>query len=140
MEHGTPSPNEMPQERVIDALRAMRARIRRLLVAERMAQAVTFGLAAALAAALLDWSVRLPSAIRCVELAALLVGGAWWSWTRVIPAWRFRPPLVEVALRVERAASGADRGRIASGLPLALQRRALFKQLLDELLKGCHLG
>ncbi len=119
MEHGTPSPNEMPQERVIDALRAMRARIRRLLVAERMAQAVTFGLAAALAAALLDWSVRLPSAIRCVELAALLAGGAWWTWTRVIPAWRFRPPLVEVALRVERAASGADRGRIASGVDFA---------------------
>lgn len=108
-----------PQERVIGALRAMRAHIRRLLVAERLAQAVTFGLAAALAAALLDWSVRLPAAIRCIELAALVAGGAWWAWTRVIPAWRFRPPLVELALRVERAATGADRGRIASGVDFA---------------------
>lgn len=96
------------------AVAALRSRIRRALVVERSAQAVAFGIAAVACAALVDWLLRLPPPARAAELAALLGGGVAWAWFRVIPALRFRPPLVEVALRLERGAPEAV-GRLATG-------------------------
>lgn len=88
---------------ILGPLVAARARLRRLLVLERCMLALAFGLAAMLAAVALDRVFRLPSWIRLAEDAALVAGGAAWLRWRVVPALRFRPPLVEVALRVERA-------------------------------------
>lgn len=88
---------------ILGPLDAARARLRRLLVLERCMLALAFGLAAVLAAVALDRVFRLPSWIRLAEDAALVAGGVAWLRWRVIPALRFRPPLVEVALRVERA-------------------------------------
>jgi hypothetical protein len=88
---------------ILGPLGAARARLRRLLVLERCMLALAFGLAAMLAAVALDRVFRLPPWIRLAEDAALVAGGAAWLRWRVVPALRFRPPLVEVALRVERA-------------------------------------
>lgn len=99
------------------AVAALRSRVRRALVTERCAQAVAFGVAAVACAAAVDRVLRLPPPARAMELAALLAGGAAWAWLRVIPALRFRPPLVEVALRLERGAPEAA-GRLATGTEL----------------------
>lgn len=88
---------------ILGPLGAARTRLRRLLVLERCMLALAFGLAALLAAVALDRVFRLPSWIRLAEDAALVAAGAAWFRWQVIPALRFRPPLVEVALRVERA-------------------------------------
>lgn len=109
--------SDAPRE-LVARLAAFRARIRRALVVERTAQAVAFGFAAIVAAVVLDRALRLPPVARSAELAALLVGGAAWSWWRVLPALRFSPPLVEVALRLERGRGDAQ-GRLATGTDLA---------------------
>jgi hypothetical protein len=99
-------------------LESVRRSVRRVLVAERVSQAVAFGIAAIAGAALVDFALRLPPALRMVELAALVVGGAAWFAMRVVPAWRFAPPLVEVALRLERGRPAAE-GRLAAAADLA---------------------
>lgn len=101
------------------AVSALRSRVRRALVVERCAQAVAFGVAAIACAALVDRVLRLPPPARAAELAALLAGGAAWAWLRVIPALRFRPPLVEVALRLERGSPEAA-GKLATGTEIEL--------------------
>jgi hypothetical protein len=103
---------------LLAGMSAFRARVRSRLVVERLAQAVAFGLLAIAAAAVLDRALRLPSMARLLELAALLAGGAAWAWFRVLPAIRFRPPLVEVALRLERGDARSD-GVLAVGTDLA---------------------
>ena len=103
---------------LVGRLGAFRARVRRALVIERTSQAVAFGFAAIVAAVVLDRALRLPPAARLAELVALVAGGAAWSWYRVLPALRFAPPLVEVALRLERGREDA-RGRLATGTDLA---------------------
>ncbi len=90
-------------EGIIGPLRAARARLRRMLVVERCMLALAFGIAAVLAAVALDRALRLPSWLRLAEDIALVAAGVAWMRWRVIPALRFHPPLVEVALRVERA-------------------------------------
>jgi len=99
-------------------LRATRARIRRALLVERLAQALAFGLVAIVVAVALDRVLRLPSAVRVVELLSLLGGGMAWFVMRVLPALRFAPPLVEVALRMERG-HGDARGILAAGADMA---------------------
>ena len=99
-------------------LRATRARIRRALLIERLAQALAFGLVAIVVAVVLDRVLRLPPAVRVVELLSLLGGGVVWFVMRVLPAIRFAPPLVEVALRMERG-HGDARGILAAGTDMA---------------------
>lgn len=103
---------------MLERLRATRASIRRALLVERLAQALAFGLAAVVAAAVLDRVLRLPPAVRVMELLLLLGGGVAWFVMRVLPAIRFAPPLVEVALRMERG-HGDARGILAAGTDLA---------------------
>ena len=109
---------DQPAQAVRGPLEAVRRSVRRVLVAERVSQAVAFGIAAIAAAALVDFALRLPPALRMVELAALLAGGAAWFVRRVLPAWRFSPPLVEVALRLERGRPEAS-GRLAAATDLS---------------------
>jgi len=99
-------------------LRATRARIRRVLLVERLAQALAFGLVAIVVAVVLDRVLRLPPPVRVVELLSLLGGGMAWFVMRVLPALRFAPPLVEVALRMERG-HGDARGILAAGADMA---------------------
>ena len=69
-------------------LRATRARIKRALLLERLAQALAFGLVAILVAVVLDRVLRLPPAVRVVELLLLLGGAITWFVMRVLPAIR----------------------------------------------------
>ena len=103
---------------LVARLAAFRGRLRRALVVERSAQAIAFGFLAIVVAVVLDRTLRLPPAARFAELLALVAGGAAWAWFRVLPAVRFSPPLVEVALRLERGREDA-RGRLATGTDLA---------------------
>lgn len=107
-----------PESNFVQRVRTFRAAVRRVLVMERLCQAAAFGFLALVAAVLLDRALRLPPAVRVVELAALAAGGAAWCALRVLPALRFGPPLVEVALRIERGSTEA-RGRLAVGTDLA---------------------
>ena len=115
---GTPRGMTGGDPAVLAVLRTTRARLRRVLVVERVSQAVAFGFLALVAAVFLDRVLRLPSAVRIVELVALVAGGASWAWLRVLPALRFEPPLVEVALRLERGRADV-RGMLAAGADLA---------------------
>ena len=67
----------------------------------------------------LDYIFRLPSAFRLVVLLAGIGLLLWTLIRKVAPAIRFRPSLVEMALRIERIHSEV-RGRLASGVDLAL--------------------
>ena len=113
-----PIPEGADGNAMLRTLRAARARIRRVLLVERLAQALAFGLAAIVAAVVLDRVLRLPPAVRVVELLLLVGGGIAWFVMRVLPAIRFAPPLVEVALRMERG-HGEARGILAAGTDLA---------------------
>ena len=109
----------VPSRALVAGIAAFRGRLRRALVIERSAQAVAFGFVAIVVAVVLDHMLRLPPAARFAELVALVAGGAAWAWLRVLPAIRFAPSLVEVALRLERGREDA-RGRLATGTDLAV--------------------
>lgn len=103
------------------AMERLRSAARRRLLVERGAGLLAAGVAAVIGAVVLDFLFRLPVAMRGVMWVGglgLLAAGV----ARVVgPAWRFRPSLVEVALRVEHseeAARSGLRGRLASALEL----------------------
>ena len=103
---------------VLVALGNTRSAIRRALVTERLSQAIAFGLLAVVVAVVLDRLLRLPPFIRVIELAMLVGGGVAWFVLKVLPAFRFSPSLVEVALWLERG-SALARGKLAAGADLA---------------------
>ncbi len=125
-----------PSTSLTTAVERLRRQVRRALLAERVAQAVAFGVLAALAGVLLDRVFRFPPMLRAAELLALLGGGAAWLVLRVWPAWRFSPPLVEVALRAERGRPDAT-GVLAAGVDLATgastsETAALGRKVIDD--------
>ena len=99
-------------------LEAVRRRARRLLLARRLGQALLAAAGGAVGLALLDWTLRLPGWLRLAIVVVVAVAAAWWLVTRVGRAWRFAPPLAELALRAEERFP-ALRGVLASGLELA---------------------
>jgi hypothetical protein len=103
---------------VLVALGKTRSAIRRALVIERLSQAIAFGLLAIVLAVVLDRLLRLPPFIRVIELAMLVGGGFAWFALKVLPAFRFSPSLVEVALWLERG-NALARGKLAAGADLA---------------------
>lgn len=109
-------------EPIAAALRRLRWRVRSRLVVERLAAVLAAAILAILLAAALDFIVRLPMAMRLAALALGVLISCGWLVGRLWPLIRFRPGLVELALRVERA-PGADKaglpGRLASALDLA---------------------
>ena len=119
---------------LLDRLRDARRRLRRTLLAERVLWAVAATAIALVAAVAVDRVLRLPSGIRAAELAALVLGAGAWFVLRAVPAWRFRPPLVEVALRVERA-SGSRGIAIAADLAESGARDA-SRELADEAIRA----
>lgn len=101
---------------------ALRARARWMLIVSAGSVLLCAAIAAALSAGLLDYVVRLPSWFRVLMLAggigAAVVAIRKW----VLPAIGFRPPLTEVALRIENSRIGEEaglRGLLASGLELS---------------------
>lgn len=109
--------------RIRDRLLAVRARARAALVGSALATVAAVGLAVLVLAASADFLIRGPGWWRGIVLAAGVGGLAWLARARVVPAWRFAPPLTEVALRVERSRGGL-RGVLASGLELGEERAA----------------
>ena len=103
---------------LVEAIAAFTGRVRRALLVERVSQAVLLLVAALAAAALLDRLLRLPAGVRAAELIALIAAAAAWTWRRIVPAALFRPPAVEVALRIEQGDRSAS-GRLAVGTELA---------------------
>ena len=118
-ERGTRANDARAGTELLGTIDSFRRRARARLVVERGAQAIAFGTLAVVAASLLDVALRLPSLARLLELGALLSAGVAWAWFRVIPAVRFRPPLVEVALRLERGDAAAGTLAVATDLAAA---------------------
>lgn len=116
--HPTSEPTTTTTDGVLVALGNTRSAVRRALVIERLSQAIAFGLLAVVVAVVLDRLLRLPPFIRVVELAMLVGGGVAWFAMKVLPAFRFSPSLVEVALWLERG-SAVARGKLAAGADLA---------------------
>ncbi len=106
---------------IAGAMTRLRSAARRRLVVERGAALLAAGVLVVVGAVLLDYLFRLPAALRglmWVGGLALFVAGVIRA---VLPAWRFRPSLVEVALRVEHSPEAKSRGldgRLASALEL----------------------
>lgn len=106
------------------SLTSLARRARLVLVAQRVAfiLAVTLGIAIGLA--LLDYALRVPGWLRTITLPAwiVLLAVVWRRW--VIPAWRFRPTMTDVALRVERALPEL-KGRLGSAMDLGEGRGSI---------------
>ncbi|MBL9141626.1 MAG: hypothetical protein JNK53_07150, partial [Phycisphaerae bacterium] len=128
---------------LLPQLQTFTNRVRRALVVERVSQAMAVLLTATLALVLLDFALRLPPLVRAVELVML---GAWavlWVIRQVVPAIRFNPPLVEVALRLERnhtegagiVASGAEFAQSGEASPWARQTVDAAAQAMPSLME-----
>ena len=100
-----------PIQAVITALTRLRARVRALVLAQRVALVLAVALGACLATGLVDYVLRTPAWMRAIVWADGLSALAWAAVKVVWPAVKFRPALSELALRVEREAPGAvERG------------------------------
>ncbi len=114
------------RSRESDPVRLSLARIRGFSRAFLIASAVSLLSGAVLAAVaglgLADFALRTPAAIRLALLALGLVALTWAVVRVLMPAFRFRPSLTEIALRVERSEMGCRAGLpgvLASALELA---------------------
>lgn len=116
---------------VLAALSRLRAAARAALVIQRTAWIAALLLLAAALGGALDFVLRTPAPIRmCVWLAAMVLT-AYWFRRLVVPAARFRPSLIDLALRVERQGATADTatpsgqatGPLSQGVGLALSPR-----------------
>ncbi len=93
-----------------------------MLLVQTELSAIVIGLVAwVFVVGALDYVFRFPATFR---LIILIIGSVLLVWSlvrKVAPAIRFRPSLVEMALRIERIHAEV-RGRLASGIDLALAR------------------
>ena len=101
-----------------ETLGRLRARARRLLLAERLGLTAAAALAALAALALADWALRFPAPLRAALLVAAFAALAWIALRLIAPAARFAPSLTDIALRVEHATPSL-KGRLASALEFA---------------------
>lgn len=107
---------------LVMSLARLRGRARLLLVSAAAASLLATVIAGALAAGVLDFLLRTPAWMRLVVLLSGLAAIAVAVQRLLIPGWRFRPALTEVALRLERSKVGQEAGLtglLASGLELA---------------------
>ncbi len=110
-------PDSDAHQRITQPLRRLRARARRLLLAERLAIITAAITATLLALGPLDFALRFPQTFRGALLLAG-IGAILWTIARIVrPAARFNPSLTTVALRVEHATPEL-RGKLASALEL----------------------
>lgn len=119
-----------PASQIAAWLHRVRTTAWAMLVAQRLGWLLAIVLLAVLIGGVLDYFLRAPGWLRSLGLvgAAGTLGYALWAW--LAPAWRFKPSLTEIALRVERLdqqrgssstpsdARPALRGVLASGFEL----------------------
>jgi len=109
---------ETPEIGTLEAwLRRVRAAVRQRLVASASLRVLAAALGAMLVLVLADAALRLPAWLRWAHLVIGVGALVWAVRARVAPAWRFRPSLTSVALRVESRVPAA-RGRLASAVEL----------------------
>jgi len=107
---------------LVGRLRRVRGAVRRALVVRALGTGVGVGVGAVLLLVVLDFLLRLPTEIRIGLWVGGVAGIGVWVWRVVVPGLRFRPPLSDLALRVERTDSGRERALtdlLASGLELS---------------------
>lgn len=102
-------------------LRRLRRAMRAGLVAQRALWLLAVALAVGVGLGLLDFALRLPAAVRGGILALVLSLLVISIWRRVLLALRFRPPLEELALRLESLGEPTPQaaGVLASGVDFA---------------------
>ncbi len=93
----------------------MRARLRAALIVERALLVGTWFVAAGVGLVALDWLLVLPSLFRVIDFVLAVAALLAFVHYFIVPATQFRPRLVDVARRVERAMPPL-RGRLASAL------------------------
>ncbi|MEM1165648.1 MAG: hypothetical protein AAGI30_05090 [Planctomycetota bacterium] len=101
-------------ELVLGPLRRLRARVRVLLIAREGALLGAAVLGGLLLAGLLDYALRTPDWFRVLAWFGGVGALVWAIRTRLLPALTFRPPLAELALRVEQAEPGSYDGLAAA--------------------------
>ena len=102
-------------EHVISMVERVRHILRRTVIERRVASAIVIVLPILVLLAGLDRLLRFPSAFRWAILFGICVLVVWVVRRHLIPAIRFRPTLVQVALRVEAHIPSLV-GRLASGV------------------------
>ncbi|MEE2973534.1 MAG: hypothetical protein VX672_10435 [Planctomycetota bacterium] len=99
-------------------MRRVRSLLRRAVIESQVSLLTSLVVTILLGLVLVDFLVRLPAPLRWVAL----VGGLIWlsveSRRRIWPALRFRPSLVDIALRIERGTPALS-GRLASAIDFA---------------------
>ncbi len=122
---------------VIEELRRLRRTTRRLLLTRASCVLAAAGLAGVLALGGLDYLLRLPAPVRLILLAGLIAGLVVLVRRHLVPATRYAPSLVDVALRVERERPELA-GRLASGVEFVergdVERSPLARLAVDRLL------
>ena len=109
--HDNPQPHgQAGPAQLIAGRRQLRAKARLLTVARALAGGLAAALRAVFIAALRDYVLRTPTALRAVLLLIGVGAAGWWSWTRLRPAIGFRPSLPSMALRVEATDAGQAAG------------------------------
>ncbi|MAH66706.1 MAG: hypothetical protein CMJ27_10025 [Phycisphaerae bacterium] len=107
-------PRTMPPiDEIIPRIEKIRRTMRRTVVERHASTIVSVVVASIVFVAVADWLLRFPSGLRWVILVAGLVAIGWAVSSRLWPAFRFHPSLVDVALRIERMAPSLA-GRLAS--------------------------
>ena len=105
-------------DRVSRSLGRLRRRARMVLQCQRVGWLLAGVLVVGLVVGLGDYVLRLPDGLRTLLWGVGVGVIAWVVVRRVFPAWRFRPTLTEIALRLEDSGDDSIRGLLASGLEL----------------------
>ncbi|HMN42185.1 MAG TPA: hypothetical protein PKE29_15170 [Phycisphaerales bacterium] len=128
---GAPGPPPAPEQtarRIADWLRSIRTGARAMLVAQRAGWIVAFAVLGLVFGGFADYFLRAPMQLRLAGLLLALGVLVWFKLHYLLPAFRFRPRLTEIALRVESTRAGGDahiRGLLASGLELGRHLESL---------------
>lgn len=113
-------PGPEARELVGQRLRALRGKLLRRRAFQEIALLAVGVTAVLLGAGAIDYVLRFPEAIRVMFLLAGLCAVGFVVARRVIPAFRFRPSLTSLALRVEAKSPGVQ-GRLASAVEFESQ-------------------
>ncbi len=104
-------------------MREVRTRVRAALIVERALSVGAWFVAAGVALMALDWLLVLPSLFRVIDFIIGVAALFTCVHCLIVPATQFRPRLVDIARRIERAVP-STRGRLASALEFEITRVA----------------
>lgn len=110
-------------QHIAQQLRSVRRTGRVLLVVRRLAQLFAVVIPVVVGLGLLDYTLRLPGAMRLLIVLALLVLASVWLGARLTLALRFWPSLAELALRAERLYPQLS-GSLASAVEFSMSPKA----------------